>query len=947
MKHYILFVIFFFTLHLLCTADPDPANPDPFNPVAGTVKANPIWEYWIVRVKDHIYDHYDTINSIALPTTLLPVEYKTRRTSWPDGWEESISGPERLVITGSIYGGLPITPRCINGTISTQPGLAGTPAYYPYKIHFTVEMDCDPTTDVVDKKDPGTVWEEPVISVFAAKGNLKDWDTSQSIDYGNPVVHHNEQSRILTMNIEFDLPADYYAIIIFQHGSYTISKNTIGEKHGNIYWKTVKINFALDDEGPDKPNPAPWVCDVSQDDAAIVYHDDTGDEDIYYTNEVTSDESIINGVTFEWIAVEDNGRPIGSGSNESKSDTAGYYLYRKTEEGWNDYFQKTGEGLNNNPVDIINDAAPPTRVTGVFPLDEGEHFLAVKAYDKAGNVSELSGECHVIVDRSGPEEVTSLRLKDPIPVTNKGDYADASSFTLLWDKSDDLPEAYNAGTAGYDDDLPEAYNAGTAGYEVCIIDTSTGTEDTCLADSGNPVLNIQDPASGNYAATVRAYDSLHNQGNWCSEIYFSVDASPPQDVPADTFTVTDCAGKLISSGGVIFNTTLEDIAISFGPASDGIETWQSGVALSKESYRIFEIKNENQLEVPGERINIADGTITVSCPGLAPGNNVFIIHAVDAAGNISTGIKVTINNTELSPVRFPSPCYTYDNGEYHLLWNVPETIPQGATIAFYKVIIKDPADFAPTTEEFAGAPEITEEQTALTGIPQGEDQVAYIQAKDTFKNTSLGVKTFRLPPLSIEPGEPYVLSGDEWWDGVHEIQTTVIVPEGFSLTILPGAEVRISAHNDIRFIIQGSLDIQGGEGTPVRFKADQPLYNAWQGIYITGQADIRYADIRHALRGITATPGSAVMIDNTIFIHNRVGLHSYGESPAVNGSRFEDCQWYGVKEDAAAEYGGKRPVLTRCIFKQNGYDYYHELNRDITMEELNQLPGNSENRRED
>jgi hypothetical protein len=388
---------------------------------------------------------------------------------------------------------------------------------------------------------------------------------------------------------------------------------------------------------------------------------------------------------------------------------------------------------------------------------------------------------------------------------------------------------------------------------------------------------------------------------------------------------------------------VQDITLRFAPAADGTETWQSGAAF----YRAFEIKDGNQVGVPGERLNISAGTITIACPGLIPGDNIYLIHAIDAAGNQGPGIMVTINRTELSPVTFPSPCYAYDNSEYHLLWNAPEKIPPDASIACYKAIIKNPADPAPTAEEFAGAPETTEERTPLPGVPQGEEQAAYIQATDTLGNTSLGVKTFRLPLLFIEPGEPYVLTGDEWWSGIHEVQTTVIVPAGITLSILPGTEVRISAQNDIRFIIEGTLDIQGIEGTPVLFMSDQPLYNAWQGIYVSGQADIRYAGIRHALRGITVTPGSLVMIDNSFFIHNRVGLHSYGETPEVTDTRFEDCQWYGVKEDAAEEHGGKRPILTRCIFKQNGYDYYHELNRNISMEEVNQLPENSENRRED
>ncbi len=62
-------------------------------------------------------------------------------------------------------------------------------------------------------------------------------------------------------------------------------------------------------------------------------------------------------------------------------------------------------------------------------------------------------------------------------------------------------------------------------------------------------------------------------------------------------------------------------------------------------------------------------------------------------------------------------------------------------------------------------------------------------------------------------------------------------------------------------------------------------------------------------------------------------------------TEFRGNQWYGIKEDATAENGGRRPQVSGCVFIGNGYDYYHEELRDITMDELNAIVGNGENRR--
>lgn len=252
----------------------------------------------------------------------------------------------------------------------------------------------------------------------------------------------------------------------------------------------------------------------------------------------------------------------------------------------------------------------------------------------------------------------------------------------------------------------------------------------------------------------------------------------------------------------------------------------------------------------------------------------------------------------------------------------------------------------PEAEDFTLFPEITSTRLLLDDIERGAAMVVYILVADTCGNINRSKKSFTLPPMVIDTVDDYELENDEyWWSGVHEMHANVIVPEGVTLTILPGTIVR--TFGNVKLRVDGSLAIQGEPGQEVTFEAASPSYTAWQGIYLgqTGSGDIRHAVIQHALRGVTVVTGAEAAVFSTVFLHNRVGFHSYGVSPAMEYCRFEECQWYGVKEDAVLENGGMRPVLNWCGFIDNGCDYYHEDKRDITMEELNEIPGNGNNGR--
>jgi hypothetical protein len=50
---------------------------------------------------------------------------------------------------------------------------------------------------------------------------------------------------------------------------------------------------------------------------------------------------------------------------------------------------------------------------------------------------------------------------------------------------------------------------------------------------------------------------------------------------------------------------------------------------------------------------------------------------------------------------------------------------------------------------------------------------------------------------------------------------------------------------------------------------------------------------------------------------------------------------YGIKEDESG-----RPVVKGCRFSGNGVDYYHLELTEISMEQLNGMPGNEGNVKE-
>ena len=187
------------------------------------------------------------------------------------------------------------------------------------------------------------------------------------------------------------------------------------------------------------------------------------------------------------------------------------------------------------------------------------------------------------------------------------------------------------------------------------------------------------------------------------------------------------------------------------------------------------------------------------------------------------------------------------------------------------------------------------------------------------------------------------LRADELWSGEHELFATVRVPAGRTLTVLPGTRVRVTEGSGAALVVQGRLVVQGLAG-PVSFlSAGAGGPRDWRGILVEGEASLEGAEVRHAERAVTVLTGAQARLAGCTLAGNRVGLHACGEGAAVEDCRFADNEWYGVKEDAIAANGGRRPRLLRCSFEGNGRPYYHEERLILDPAALNLLPGNAGN----
>ena len=155
---------------------------------------------------------------------------------------------------------------------------------------------------------------------------------------------------------------------------------------------------------------------------------------------------------------------------------------------------------------------------------------------------------------------------------------------------------------------------------------------------------------------------------------------------------------------------------------------------------------------------------------------------------------------------------------------------------------------------------------------------------------SLGVSTPQT--MASKSG---VLAADETWSGTVLLTGDVVVPEGITLTILPGTEVQFLPGYDgeasgdfpalVELHIAGSLVAKGTAQQPIRFTsgAASPAPGDWGRIMIesaSASSHIEHAIVEYATIGITTVTGNLRLNSSQIQRNLQSGLIVGGSGAA-------------------------------------------------------------------
>jgi RHS repeat-associated protein len=175
--------------------------------------------------------------------------------------------------------------------------------------------------------------------------------------------------------------------------------------------------------------------------------------------------------------------------------------------------------------------------------------------------------------------------------------------------------------------------------------------------------------------------------------------------------------------------------------------------------------------------------------------------------------------------------------------------------------------------------------------------------------------------VTVERGRPTTvgaLTHHETWSGAVAVEGDVIVPEGVTLTLLPGTTLEFPAVLDAAYsgedparselIVHGNLIALGTAALPIRLGAAGSAAEgegSWGGILASGSLRLRHVTVEHARSGIrhrSEAGSTEVVIDHCLIRHHaRNGIDI---SAAGSASIFVDI---GASE--IAENGGSGIVL--------------------------------------
>jgi hypothetical protein len=187
------------------------------------------------------------------------------------------------------------------------------------------------------------------------------------------------------------------------------------------------------------------------------------------------------------------------------------------------------------------------------------------------------------------------------------------------------------------------------------------------------------------------------------------------------------------------------------------------------------------------------------------------------------------------------------------------------------------------------------------------------------------------------------ITGDRFWDDpdvVYKLTGDVTVAGGASLTVAPGQVVKAASFAGIDLIVNGELNVQGAELSPVVFTSDNddsaggdtdhngPAGNfagargAWNGIHIaaTGDAQLDHVQIRYggdssyaSLGAISVTGGSLSLNHAIIRDAETPGLRISDANPVVANTQFTNISVAALSMNLASN-----PAISAVSFTNNG-----------------------------
>ena len=198
----------------------------------------------------------------------------------------------------------------------------------------------------------------------------------------------------------------------------------------------------------------------------------------------------------------------------------------------------------------------------------------------------------------------------------------------------------------------------------------------------------------------------------------------------------------------------------------------------------------------------------------------------------------------------------------------------------------------------------------------------------------LSLAIFIQPVLAITTSG--TLTKDEIWTGEILITGDVVIPEGITLTVLPGTFITFSSNgsdNDVEtavlndlwlgksnLTVRGDLIIKGEKDSRViigglTLDVNRPAPVWWGGIIFEGLnvgSLIEYAEIRYADVALVFTGSSLAWVVNSIIADNDVGIMTFDfSSPRIIDNVIERNKLRGI-----SCYDSSFPKMSNNVIKQ-------------------------------